>query len=41
MEEEKSRALLDQLNTHATQPERVYRHRWSKGDLVFWVSKVK
>lgn len=31
-----SRALLDFLFTHMTQPEFVYRHRWSAHDLVMW-----
>ena len=31
-----SRALLDFLFNHMTQPELVYRHRWSKRDLVMW-----
>lgn len=30
------RALLDELNTRATRPERVYRHVWSEGDAVIW-----
>ena len=33
---EESRALLDFLFNHMTQPELVYRHRWSKRDLVIW-----
>lgn len=31
-----SRALLDELFAHSTQPAFVYRHRWQPGDLVFW-----
>jgi len=31
-----SRALLDRLLTHATQPRFMYTHRWQPGDLVFW-----
>ena len=31
-----SRALLDRLLAHATQPRFVYTHRWQPGDLVFW-----
>ncbi|WP_298232161.1 TauD/TfdA family dioxygenase [uncultured Azohydromonas sp.] len=34
--EDESRALLDALFQHSTQPEFVYRHRWRAGDLVFW-----
>jgi len=31
-----SRALLDRLMTHATQPQYVYRHEWKMGDLLIW-----
>jgi len=31
-----SRALLDRLLAHATEPRFVYAHRWQPGDLVFW-----
>jgi len=31
-----SRALLDFLFAHMTQPEFIYRHRWSARDLVMW-----
>ena len=30
------RLLLRELIEHATQPQFVYRHRWSVGDLVIW-----
>ena len=30
------RALLDELSAHATQPEFVYRHVWSAGEIVMW-----
>jgi alpha-ketoglutarate-dependent 2,4-dichlorophenoxyacetate dioxygenase len=30
------RLLLHDLNTHATQREFVYSHKWEKGDLVIW-----
>jgi taurine dioxygenase len=30
------RALLDELNAHATWPEFVYAHKWRAGDLVIW-----
>lgn len=36
MEPAQSRALLDDLLTRSTVPERVYRHQWSKGDTVIW-----
>ena len=31
-----SRALLELLYDHITQPERVFRHRWLEGDIVLW-----
>jgi alpha-ketoglutarate-dependent 2,4-dichlorophenoxyacetate dioxygenase len=30
------RALIEELIAFATQPEFVYRHRWTVGDLVMW-----
>jgi taurine dioxygenase len=36
MESGESRALLDRLLAHATQPRFVYTHHWQPGDLVFW-----
>ncbi len=36
MDEAEGRALLDELNRHATREEFVYRHRWQPGDLVMW-----
>jgi taurine dioxygenase len=36
MSDGESAALLGFLNDHATQPELVYRHRWSRFDLVMW-----
>ncbi len=33
---EESRALLQFLYRHATQPEFVYRHRWRPRDLLIW-----
>ncbi len=33
---DEGRALLKELMTHATQPQFVYRHKWSVGDLVMW-----
>jgi taurine dioxygenase len=31
-----SEALLDRLWAHATQPQFVFTHRWSVGDVVMW-----
>jgi alpha-ketoglutarate-dependent taurine dioxygenase len=31
-----SRALIDELTAHVAQDRFVYRHKWEKGDLVFW-----
>lgn len=36
MEERDALALLDDLLTHATQPQYEYRHQWHKGDMVMW-----
>lgn len=36
MEEPEARMLLMDLNEHATQPQFVYTHRWTVGDLVMW-----
>lgn len=36
MDEGEGRALLYQLLDFATQPHRVYTHRWRTGDLVMW-----
>ena len=34
--EEESRAILDELQAWATQPQFVYRHEWTVGDLLIW-----
>ena len=34
--EEESSQLLKKLTVHATQPEHLYHHTWSIGDLVMW-----
>ncbi|MFT6581034.1 MAG: TauD/TfdA dioxygenase family protein [Alphaproteobacteria bacterium] len=34
--EKESLALIETLTTHATQPDHLYRHIWSNGDLVMW-----
>ncbi len=36
MDPEEGAALLAELERRSTQPERVYRHEWSVGDLVIW-----
>lgn len=36
MTPEDSRALLQELETHATRDDNVYRHRWRAGDAVLW-----
>jgi alpha-ketoglutarate-dependent 2,4-dichlorophenoxyacetate dioxygenase len=36
MEEPEARMLLMDLTEHATQPQFVYTHRWTGGDLVMW-----
>jgi alpha-ketoglutarate-dependent 2,4-dichlorophenoxyacetate dioxygenase len=33
---EQGRALIEELIAFATQPQFVYRHRWTVGDLVMW-----
>ena len=33
---ERGRALLEELIAFATQPQFVYQHRWTVGDLVIW-----
>ena len=33
---DEGRALLKELTEFATQPHFVYRHRWTKGDVVIW-----
>ncbi len=33
---EESLPLIDYLYQHSTQPDNVYRHRWTKGDVVMW-----
>jgi alpha-ketoglutarate-dependent taurine dioxygenase len=36
MAEAEGRALIRELQEHATQPPFVYRHEWRMGDLVMW-----
>lgn len=37
---EDSEVLLDELWAHATQPEFMYRHHWSVGEVVVWDNRV-
>ena len=37
---EEGRALIRRLLDFATQPERVYRHKWTPGDLVMWDNRA-
>lgn len=36
MTPEESLPLVEYLYEHSTRPDRVYRHRWTEGDLVMW-----
>jgi taurine dioxygenase len=36
LSKEESRTLILDLTAHVTQDRFVYRHKWTKGDLVFW-----
>tara|TARA_B100001113_G_C21082608_1_gene610608 strand:+ start:206 stop:991 length:786 start_codon:yes stop_codon:yes gene_type:complete len=36
LESEDSQKILQTLYAHATQEKYIYRHKWSKGDLVIW-----
>lgn len=36
MPEKESRALLDSLEQHATQPQFIYTHQWREGDVIAW-----
>jgi len=36
MAEDEGRALIEQLQAHATAPRFVYTHQWRPGDLVMW-----
>lgn len=36
MTPQESRPLLDYLYAHSTQPDRICRHRWEKGDVLMW-----
>ncbi|MGB5756728.1 MAG: TauD/TfdA family dioxygenase [Acidimicrobiales bacterium] len=36
MTEEESLPLIEYLYEHSTKPDRVYRHRWTEGDVVMW-----
>ncbi len=36
MDYQEGRALLHKLRLHCTQPQYVYSHKWTKGDLLAW-----
>lgn len=36
----RGRAFLDALMEHATQPQFVYQHNWTQGDLVMWDNRA-
>lgn len=36
MDDREAQPLLDELFEHQKKPEFIYRHKWRKGDLVFW-----
>ena len=40
MDEAASRALIDRLMTHATQPAFTYAHKWRPHDLVVWDNRA-
>ncbi len=40
MDEDDGKALLSELNAHATQDRFIYAHKWSVGDVVFWDNRV-
>ena len=40
MDENDGKALLSDLNTHATSDRFIYAHKWSVGDVVFWDNRV-
>jgi taurine dioxygenase len=40
MSEMESRAILSLLFEHAAQPHMMYRHRWTKGDVVIWDNRA-
>ena len=40
LDDTESKALLNELNQHATRDEFIYRHEWQVGDVVFWDNRV-
>ncbi|MEM7467773.1 MAG: TauD/TfdA family dioxygenase [Pseudomonadota bacterium] len=36
LSEQESEGLIEQLNTFACQPPRVYHHQWNAGDAILW-----
>ena len=37
---EESESMLDELLDHLYRPEHLYRHRWSRGDLLIWDNRA-
>jgi taurine dioxygenase len=40
MDAQASQALLDDLLERCVQPERIYRHKWRKGDMLIWDNRA-
>lgn len=40
MDKQEALRLIDELTVLATQPERIYQHRWQAGDVVMWDNRA-
>lgn len=40
MDKQEALRLIDELTALATQPERIYQHRWQAGDVVMWDNRA-